>query len=176
MGWQDRLNAALPERASRWLLLGALLAHLALAAVLSLSPDEAHYAVYGSRPDWSYFDHPPLVGWIQWPALALGGAGIWWAMQKKTSANNEITVEPILQTDEARLSHAINLLKDAAKLETAIKRLELVSSSPDLTPDLHIWSAISLGTAWALKGDLDGEALPSVMRKIVAHARAKGET
>ena len=32
------------------------------------------------------------------------------------------------------------------------------------------------GFRWALKGDLDGEALPSVMRKIVAHARAKGET
>ncbi len=31
------------------------------------------------------------------------------------------------------------------------------------------------GYRWALKGDLDGEALPSVMRKIVAHARAQGE-
>ena len=31
------------------------------------------------------------------------------------------------------------------------------------------------GFRWALKGDLDGEALPSVMRKVVAHARAKGE-
>jgi 4-amino-4-deoxy-L-arabinose transferase-like glycosyltransferase len=76
MGWQDRLNAALPERASRWLLLGALLAHLVLAAVLSLSPDEAHYAVYGSRPDWSYFDHPPLVGWVQWPGAMLGGSDL----------------------------------------------------------------------------------------------------
>ncbi len=76
MGWHDRLNAALPERSSRWLLLGALLAHLVLAAVLSLSPDEAHYAVYGSRPDWSYFDHPPLVGWVQWPGAMLGGSDL----------------------------------------------------------------------------------------------------
>ena len=76
MGWQDRLNAALPERGSRWLLLGAVLAHLLLAAVLSLSPDEAHYAVYGSRPDWSYFDHPPLVGWVQWPGAMLGGSDL----------------------------------------------------------------------------------------------------
>ena len=76
LGWQDRLKAALPERASRWLLLGALLAHLLLAAVLSLSPDEAHYAVYGSRPDWSYFDHPPLVGWVQWPGAMLGGSDL----------------------------------------------------------------------------------------------------
>jgi len=32
------------------------------------------------------------------------------------------------------------------------------------------------GFRWALKGDLDGEALPSVMRKVVAHARAQGES
>ena len=76
MGWRDRLNAALPDSASRWLVLGALLAHLVLAAVLSLSPDEAHYAVYGSRPDWSYFDHPPLVGWVQWPGAMLGGSDL----------------------------------------------------------------------------------------------------
>jgi hypothetical protein len=76
MAWRDRLNAAMPDPASRWLVVGALLAHLVLAAVLSLSPDEAHYAVYGSRPDWSYFDHPPLVGWVQWPGAMLGGSDL----------------------------------------------------------------------------------------------------
>ncbi|PIT99055.1 MAG: hypothetical protein COT74_12515 [Bdellovibrionales bacterium CG10_big_fil_rev_8_21_14_0_10_45_34] len=30
-----------------------------------LGADEAHYALYGMRLDWSYFDHPPLVGWVQ---------------------------------------------------------------------------------------------------------------
>ncbi|NDG41891.1 MAG: hypothetical protein EBY28_21590 [Betaproteobacteria bacterium] len=60
----------------RWSLLLALLLHLLLAAAFHLSPDEAHYALYASRLDWSYFDHPPLVGWIQWPAVALGGADV----------------------------------------------------------------------------------------------------
>lgn len=32
---------------------------------LLLSYDEAHYALYGYYLDWSYFDHPPLVGWVQ---------------------------------------------------------------------------------------------------------------
>jgi 4-amino-4-deoxy-L-arabinose transferase-like glycosyltransferase len=49
-----------------------------IAAATNLSVDEAHYALYGALPDWSYFDHPPLVGWLQWPFahldLQLGGS------------------------------------------------------------------------------------------------------
>jgi 4-amino-4-deoxy-L-arabinose transferase-like glycosyltransferase len=41
------------------------LVHLALAFQTELGGDEAHYALYGLMPDWSYFDHPPLVGWLQ---------------------------------------------------------------------------------------------------------------
>ncbi len=29
-----------------------------------LTNDEAQYALYGYYLDWSYFDHPPLVGWL----------------------------------------------------------------------------------------------------------------
>ena len=43
--------------------------HAAVAASVGLGTDEAHYALYGLHLDWSYFDHPPLVGWLQ--ALAL---------------------------------------------------------------------------------------------------------
>lgn len=39
---------------------------------LPFSPDEAHYALYGRFLDWSYFDHPPLVGWVQSVALLMG--------------------------------------------------------------------------------------------------------
>ena len=46
--------------------------HLVLGALLGLSVDEAHYALYAAHLDWSYFDHPPLVGWAQWPLVALG--------------------------------------------------------------------------------------------------------
>jgi len=41
-----------------------------------LSVDEAHYALYALNPDWSYFDHPPLAGWLQLPAVALGGSNL----------------------------------------------------------------------------------------------------
>ena len=43
--------------------------HFFFASFLSLSTDEAHYALYAAHPDLSYFDHPPLVGWIQWPLV-----------------------------------------------------------------------------------------------------------
>jgi hypothetical protein len=60
--------------ASTWTLIGAGAAlHAVLAVTLGLSPDEAHYALYGARPDWSYFDHPPLVGWLQAGFVQAGG-------------------------------------------------------------------------------------------------------
>ena len=47
------------------------LIHLALGFSIGFSVDEAHYALYAQHLAWSYFDHPPLVGWIQWPLVAL---------------------------------------------------------------------------------------------------------
>ncbi|GAA5224753.1 ArnT family glycosyltransferase [Membranihabitans marinus] len=45
-----------------------LISHFAvrLIAALSteLSVDEAYYTMYGLYPSWSYFDHPPMVGWM----------------------------------------------------------------------------------------------------------------
>lgn len=46
--------------------------HAVLGALLGLSVDEAHYLLYAAHPALSYFDHPPLVGWVQWPLVALG--------------------------------------------------------------------------------------------------------
>lgn len=52
-------------RKSFWSLIGILTAvRLVLAGQVGLGVDEAHYVLYGRHLDWSYFDHPPLVGWI----------------------------------------------------------------------------------------------------------------
>ena len=59
-------------------LLALALLHLAIGASIGLSVDEAHYLLYAAHPDWSYFDHPPMVGWIQWPLVALD-APVWLA-------------------------------------------------------------------------------------------------
>jgi len=59
---------------SSWAAICVLIAavvHLALGFSIEFSVDEAHYALYAKNLAWSYFDHPPLVGWIQWPLVVL---------------------------------------------------------------------------------------------------------
>ena len=59
---------------SSWAVLSiciATLVHFALGFSIEFSVDEAHYALYAKHLAWSYFDHPPLVGWIQWPLVSL---------------------------------------------------------------------------------------------------------
>lgn len=78
-------------RATLILLLASTLLHLLVAGRIALSVDEAHYALYGLKLDWSYFDHPPMVGWLQatvlpfsqaewalrvWPALLMALSGL----------------------------------------------------------------------------------------------------
>ena len=50
-----------------------VLVKLGISSQLELSVDEAHYVNYGKRIDLSYFDHPPLVGWIQFVFQKLFG-------------------------------------------------------------------------------------------------------
>lgn len=47
------------------LITASILIHFLFGFILGLSVDEAHYLLYGLHPDWSYFDHPPMVGWLQ---------------------------------------------------------------------------------------------------------------
>lgn len=48
------------------------LLNIAAGTQLGLSVDAAHYALYGQHLAWSYFDHPPLIGWLQAVALLFG--------------------------------------------------------------------------------------------------------
>lgn len=50
---------------------------LVLAALLPLSPQEAYYWVYARYPDWSYFDHPPLVAYTIAFFTLLPGDRVW---------------------------------------------------------------------------------------------------
>jgi 4-amino-4-deoxy-L-arabinose transferase-like glycosyltransferase len=46
---------------------------MAVAATFGLGVDEAHYILYAINLDWSYVDHPPLVGWFHAPFYTLFG-------------------------------------------------------------------------------------------------------
>lgn len=54
-----------PWAATHILILAFALLHVVVAASLPLLTFETHYALYGVHLDWSYLDHPPLVGWLQ---------------------------------------------------------------------------------------------------------------
>ncbi len=49
-----------------WILLVPVIFQIFICTRLGLGVDEAHYMLYASHLDWSYFDHPPLVGWTHW--------------------------------------------------------------------------------------------------------------
>lgn len=68
-----------PKKYSLLLIALVTLWHLLIAGQVNLSVDEAHYALYGQFLDWSYFDHPPLVGWINGLVLQLGQSD--WALR-----------------------------------------------------------------------------------------------
>ncbi len=51
-----------------WLLIVSFsLIRLIVAPFFGLGVDEAHYVLYAKYLDWSYLDHPPLVGWLHAP-------------------------------------------------------------------------------------------------------------
>jgi len=49
------------------------LIRLLLASMVGLGVDEAHYVLYGLNLDLSYFDHPPLVGWVEYASTSVFG-------------------------------------------------------------------------------------------------------
>ncbi len=62
----ERRHTCLPKK-SRVIRLIAAFTALRNAVVLTfgLGTDDAHYVLYAKFLDLSYFDYPPLVGWIQ---------------------------------------------------------------------------------------------------------------
>lgn len=56
----------------------ALVATLAfrvwLSATLPVTADEAYFVLWGRKPDIGYYDHPPMIGWLLAPLLALSDA------------------------------------------------------------------------------------------------------
>jgi len=57
-----------------WALQISFVHRLVIATWLHPGFDEAYYYLYTLHPDWSYFDHPLLVGWVAQSGIALTGS------------------------------------------------------------------------------------------------------
>lgn len=59
-----------PSKLWFWRLFWAtLVLKLLLSAVFPITGDEALFVQWGKRPDWGYYDHPPMIGW--WLSLVM---------------------------------------------------------------------------------------------------------
>ena len=52
------------NRAILVLLLCSFVVRAFVAGFIELGNDEVYYVTYAKFPDWSHFDHPPMVGWV----------------------------------------------------------------------------------------------------------------
>lgn len=60
-------SAAAALSLTRWLVLAGALSlalRLWIAATFPITGDEAFFYWWGVYPDWGYYDHPPMVGWL----------------------------------------------------------------------------------------------------------------
>lgn len=48
-----------------------------LAAVTPITGDEAYFIWWGWRPDWGFYDHPPMIGWWLAALLTVSDAAVW---------------------------------------------------------------------------------------------------
>jgi hypothetical protein len=62
-----------PQRVLTSLVVGTLLARLAWGSVLGPGPDEAYYWLFTIHPDWSYYDHPPMLALLGRLGLGISG-------------------------------------------------------------------------------------------------------
>lgn len=70
-------TAVRPAKLFQLFLLLTLVFRFWLAAVFPITGDEAYFIEWGRRPDWGFYDHPPMIGW--WlAALLQWGDAQWW--------------------------------------------------------------------------------------------------
>ena len=67
-------------------------------------------------------------------------------------------VETLHLSDEKRLANATRLLSQPDQLDLGLRRLDLIASSPSLTPILQLWTQLGLVSAYALRGEAPEQA------------------
>ena len=62
-----------PRRMLWGMILGTSLLRLVWGTVLGLGMDEAYHSLFVVHPDWSYFDHPPMLALVEAVGVTLAG-------------------------------------------------------------------------------------------------------
>jgi hypothetical protein len=65
-----------PVSLYKYALLVTLAIKLVLAWVLPMSGDEAYFIVWAKHPDFGFYDHPPMVGWVLQFMLMFGSSEV----------------------------------------------------------------------------------------------------
>lgn len=111
-----------------------------LAAVFPFTGDEAYFTVWGMQPDFGFYDHPPMVGWLL--ALLLRFSSVEWVLR----------LPAILAPAVAALAlwYALRRIDPARALLAALALL--------LVP-IHVWNVfITTDTPLALASVFSGLA------------------
>ncbi len=72
--------ASIPPLLIRWLVAAGALSlalRLWISATFPITGDEAFFYWWGVYPDWGYYDHPPMVGWLIAVMRAVVGDTTW---------------------------------------------------------------------------------------------------
>ncbi len=103
------MNISIPAKYKPliWLTLISSIIRLIVAFFMELGNDEVYYHTYALYPDWSHFDHPPMVGWViqifsfgffmqaTWlmrlPAIILAAVNTWIMFELGSQIKNEKT-------------------------------------------------------------------------------------
>ena len=170
------MTMLLPQPLMRWLLwTGALslLVRAWIGATFPITGDEAYFYWWGVYPDWGYYDHPPMAGWVvaamlqmlgdttlsmRIPALLLPtalGAMLWWGFagvdrEKTAWAILLFWLTPInwlnalITTDTPLIFWSVLSICALARAEQRVKQ-------DQHTYALHALSGLCLGLAFLSK-------------------------
>ena len=139
---------------------------LAMAYALGAGNDEAYYAQLVMHPDWSYFDHPPMLAMVGSVGTVLAGgmsafamrlgfvaifAGSSWLMFRLTSrfygeTAGAIAAIVLNATAYYGLASGTFLLPDGPLLFFSLLTLDGLAAAVDRPANLGRWAAV--GLAW----------------------------
>ena len=170
------MTMPLPQPLMRWLLwTGALslLVRTWIGATFPITGDEAYFYWWGVYPDWGYYDHPPMAGWVvaamlhvlgdttlsmRTPALLLPtalGAALWWGFagidrEKTAWAIVLFWLTPINWLN-ALITTDTPLIFWSVLSICALARAEQRAQQDQHTYALHALSGLCLGLAFLSK-------------------------